>query len=196
MRSIHPHKPPHHIKESILSCRSLMLTIIFTITSWVGCQNLPCACPQLCSGFSDLAYKETKEGSPIHCKDNSTRAFLFSACSCIPFFCLQALSAITTCLSLVKVMTCLSLPALMWREWLTSGREYRKIGWRTQHKSWREIQWCQIYVTYFCGLNVYGQRIVRSKRPLLVTLEPSQPHVDKLVSKWGGTSEQKCLLVA
>jgi hypothetical protein len=110
--------PSHHVKESILSCTSLLLTIIFIITSWVGCQNLPCACPQLCSGFCYLAYKETKEGSPIHCKGNSTRAFLFSACCCIPFFCLQALSAITTCLSLVKVMTCLSLPAFLWREWL------------------------------------------------------------------------------
>jgi len=99
----HPTPHPHHVKESILSCRSLLLTIIFIITSWVGCQNLSCACPQLCSGFSNLAYKETKEGNPVHFKDNSIRAFLLSASCWIPFFCLQALSAITTCLSLVKV---------------------------------------------------------------------------------------------
>ena len=93
------------------------LTIVFTNISWVGCQNLPCACPQLCSRFCNLAYKETKEGSPIHCKDNSTIAFLFSACH-ILFFCLQALSAITICSSLVRVMTCFSLPAFLWRKWL------------------------------------------------------------------------------
>jgi hypothetical protein len=109
--------PLHHVKESVLSYRSLLLTIVFTNTSWVGCQNLPCACPQLCSGFCNLAYKETKERSPIHCKDSSTTTFLFSAC-CIPFFCLQVLSAITTRLSLVKVMTCFSLPTFLWREWL------------------------------------------------------------------------------
>ena len=111
MWSIHPYTHClHHVKESIFcwpSCFLLHLEWGVRICS-VHIHN---------SAVDSLTWliKKTKEGSPIHCKGNSTRAFLFSACCCIPFFYLQALSAIIKCLSLVKVMICLLLPAFLWR---------------------------------------------------------------------------------